>query len=1398
MTRNLRLLILISAALAACPLFIKILGAEGNDFPLKGLEAGKLYGVTVSVDSLYRMTGAIEIEASISDARGPVATKILHTGDLDFYLTLRPRISGTGSVKLARRSGGKDVPVNVDFRVMSLNGKSNAVIAAQPNSTWGEAQEFDLGQTIFGTNDERAFIPAPSEDAYQALVKGSQWFKFTFKDSSPKLAYFTLDVIDREVPLDLEIFQKQKDAATGKEDLVQGGEGQYAYNPEATQNFPGLYKFRTRILKPGETYYIRVMANHPAYQLRTSLYEPPPYRDPQAAVRTGMDFLINLGDSWHANTTRRGSKAMLNAMAHSETKLCIACHPTQFTTRGYLTAVQNGYPVTQRPALKFLTDRLYNNPRPLYGQQDTNWVRVIYSARTVASRIPAILDSFEKNVSREAPRPGVNTGYGNYLKLHYDSLEQMPGEEADGCSPNISPFEIGAQSWQTLDLLARQTGDSAWRDEADRVEKLLLPANTQTVIDLNWKIIALATIGRTKYQAQIDTLVEKLYGMQKEDGQWGYRFDAKSKASDFITFHAFYALALAGRRPESDPKMAKTLDFCLRTQRPEGSWQGDPTYKGFNTPFRDTQFAVMALSHLYPGKERTPGWSGAFPPPPEELHSEQVDLFLSEADQYWDFPSEAVLQGLRRTAAMSDQPLVRQAALVALGRVADPQAIEVITESLGAPTKVVQVAAAWALREIAARRATGRKEITAALSASADRKRWGATRVFNQHFRDLTADTLGMEALIRNLDDPVPHIRYQAAAGLWRWYYWQIDNETRRARILEGLSARMGREDHPMVRRGLMESVYNLLDENTGYLRAWVKAGAQDEERRRIDEGYQEVVRQQSQILARALRQGNTRTREGLLAALWDFHVRHMALPEKSSFQINLPAVFTQYVAGVPELHRPGYLYPPYKEAANFKYDVANSFQQTRIGNDSELIHFFASSGRDLEQALLACLEGADVSMKIQVLKAGHTLSEAGGPDFALAVLRLSQDPDPKVREAVSYVYEQGGRGIINLEVVAAPGDTRSLDGRIRRDVVDAVVAVLKSGGEEGLAVVLPLLGELAPDSPWTKEAGVAAALRPLLQARAEKRNYADVLRAVSSYPELLREPGVQQRLADGLLHRAPEVRRAALQVMLDRYLHDPELAPLVHKSFAGLDSALRGQLIALLNAPKKPSYKGRAASAIGLDVAFLRIDDIKEGKDLLKEEIVLKAVADSLSDRDANVRAAALDLAAKREDVRKRPEIAAALERLRQDPTPRLAKLAAALLEGKDTQAVFAELDNAQLLDFDFFQQKVQPIFTKRGADGMACVVCHDSHVILRLQPPDYNEQYTEKRSRENYRYALGVVDVAKPEKSLLLIKPTRPTDSAGDVQDYLATHNGGQRWPGDEKSPEYQTILQWIRGAR
>ena len=187
----------------------------------------------------------------------------------------------------------------------------------------------------------------------------------------------------------------------------------------------------------------------------------------------------------------------------------------------------------------------------------------------------------------------------------------------------------------------------------------------------------------------------------------------------------------------------------------------------------------------------------------------------------------------------------------------------------------------------------------------------------------------------------MPYVRFEAAGGLWRWYYWQVDKPEVRRGTLEALATRLNTETDPMVRRGLQESVYDLLDENTGYLSAWVRASATDEDKERINAGYEAVARDQAQVLAKVLREGTPLGREGILNALWDFHIRHYALPEMKAdtVSVGLPAVLTKYVTGVPDLHRPGYEYPPYRETVDFKYDVHNGFFQTRVGNDSDLIH---------------------------------------------------------------------------------------------------------------------------------------------------------------------------------------------------------------------------------------------------------------------------------------------------------------------------------------------------------------------------------------------------------------------------------------------------------------------------
>lgn len=99
--------------------------------------------------------------------------------------------------------------------------------------------------------------------------------------------------------------------------------------------------------------------------------------------------------------------------------------------------------------------------------------------------------------------------------------------------------------------------------------------------------------------------------------------------------------------------------------------------------------------------------------------------------------------------------------------------------------------------------------------------------------------------------------------------------------------------------------------------------------------------------------------------------------------------------------------------------------------------------------------------------------------------------------------------------------------------------------------------------------------------------------------------------------------------------------------------------------------------------------------------------------------------------------------------------------------------------LDEAFFRGYVQPILEKRGKDGYACVHCHASHAIFNA----------------TWGTAMRVVDTENPESSLILLKPTSTAESEGVAGAGTVAHGGGVRFAKD--SPEYVTILEWIKGA-
>ena len=117
----------------------------------------------------------------------------------------------------------------------------------------------------------------------------------------PKLAYFVVDITDREVPsTSIYLHSKSDKGPEGSEAIHDGAS---IYQIEATQNYPGLYKFRTRILAPARPIMCACRPIIPHISYAPYAYPVPAYNNnPRQAVRTGMDFLINMGDSWLSNT----------------------------------------------------------------------------------------------------------------------------------------------------------------------------------------------------------------------------------------------------------------------------------------------------------------------------------------------------------------------------------------------------------------------------------------------------------------------------------------------------------------------------------------------------------------------------------------------------------------------------------------------------------------------------------------------------------------------------------------------------------------------------------------------------------------------------------------------------------------------------------------------------------------------------------------------------------------------------------------------------------------------------------------------------------------------------------------------------------------------------------------
>ncbi len=653
-------------------------------------------------------------------------------------------------------------------------------------------------------------------------------------------------------------------------------------------------------------------------------------------------------------------------------------------------------------------------------------------------------------------------------------------------------------------------------------------------------------------------------------------------------------------------------------------------------------------------------------------------------------------------------PLVRYAACRALARAGGAGSLAAVAGRLGDESKVVQRAAAEAVRSIGSRELAGVKpggafaqsfqaELARALASSDDRVRRGATRVFAAHFRDIAQETALADSLIACLADPDPVVRMQAVRGLWRWWYWRPELALRN-QVEDALIARLAEPEHPWVRRNLIEALYIVGDENIRYLyKNWVPSLPKSDIRDRVTEAQHATVNRLAEKYVAVLAAGSPLQREGVLRAMSEF--------------------FERPVLG------------------------------GRVGNDLEPMLVYDSTVGQVALALTRQMADPDPTIRRLALQALVTVRGDRDPAVRRAVLARQGDADAEVREWAATMTKD-----FPLNVKPGPAEPALAA------VLDELLA---SPVPEARAAALGVLSQLGPaNTPGAEDVRTALGhTSPIVRAAA--------LRALSAFPALRGEKVVREAVG--------------------KALSDPDVAARVEAIRLALTNRGLVSEKLLLQALEDPA----PAHCAGL-LAVVAADP-KLAADLR----VVGVVAGALVEGDTGVREKALQAIQNRPVLVNNPAIEEGLRDLSQGDNPRQKEMAEALLRSRGRSS--GSGGSADRLDLAFYEAKVLPIFNTLGEDGQNCVGCHRSHTILKLVPPGKDGAWSANAVRANFRATLRVVNLARPRDSLLLGKPTWEAAEEAEAQSDPSkkAHAGGVRFDSGT-SAEYQTILDWINGAR
>jgi HEAT repeat protein len=827
------------------------------DLPPAKVVAGQTYRAGVGLEG--PILGRVRV--TIEGPGGWRGSKTLHAGDSDFDLPFRPASDGLARIAIESESGSGLNSVRTSWTRIDLDPADVPAIEAEPNDSWRAANPLTIGRAVYGSADDVDYLENLDEGK-----SGLDWFRFEIPEGPPRLVYFHLELLDRDVSANLRVYQI--DPASGAIHPYETGK-----DPMEIVHDRERERYSTHLSRTfgRGTYFVEVNANHPDYLLRTRSYPVPPLADPAQAVEAGLDYLLEAGDAWFAQIPREGNLFVRSGNLHDTATRCTACHASSFPTEASLVGLANGYPIRAKASLSYLMDRLANSPTPLYGNDGLYWQRFIAIPLQAQGKQGGIVLDFEDQVlGRPTPE---SSRFGPFLQAAWRGRRSLPPDEVNGVVPLDSKFGLAWRDWRVLTAMTRRTGRVAYAQAADAIADILDDPGTdrqvETFQDRIHRLYAWWLVDKTHFADRIKPEAESLLALQNPDGGW-HEMDRKAGPSAvYTTGQLTWTLLKLGYRRD-DPRIARALAYLLAQQQAFGGWFQTTTHENFRTPMRETRYAVEALAEAFPrpGGPRK-GWGNVDGGPPRMPRIDgPIVPILDDLDNLWDVPEPdrpAYARSIARLLGHPD-PLVKARAAACLGRLGDPSAVDALIGRLGDPSKMVGRSAAWALRRLG-NQGHGIEAIKAALSSPDPATRRGAVRIFAYQFSGMDGRLDLADLLIERTADPDLWTRLQALRSLRQWFYRSNDPGFRR-RVVDAYLARMAEPDLPVVRKALTEGMYILLDENLGGGVSLQKnlAALPEKFRRNALEGRKAVERDilLGPILA-ALETGNSLQREALV-----------------------------------------------------------------------------------------------------------------------------------------------------------------------------------------------------------------------------------------------------------------------------------------------------------------------------------------------------------------------------------------------------------------------------------------------------------------------------------------------------------------------------------------------------